>query len=249
MEYCKNCGTKLCDVYCSHCGQKAAAERITVRYVFHEFFHFFTHVEHGFLYTSWQLLIKPGKTVKEFIDGKRKIHQSLVSYFLIWTTIYILFLYWIEKFFGENVAINYKQYFGPDATTRFAMSHLSIVLIVVMPFQTLYLYLLVTRKQYYYFETLVATIYSLGTVILLQFVFALGAVLIHLLTGATADLRVSDAFKIIYISWFIFDVIKLFPVNYKFLRAVVFIILAFGTFTLWRMYALPAVIDWLFLKG
>jgi hypothetical protein len=186
--------------------------------------------------------------VKEFIDGKRKVHQSPVSYFLIWTTIYILFLYWIEKVFGENVAINYKQYFGPDATTRFAMSHLSIVLIVVMPFQALFLYLIVTRKWYYYFETLVATIYSLGTVILLQFVFAVGAVLIHLLTGATADLRISDAFKIIYIAWFIFDVIKLFAVNHRVIRAIAFIILAFGTFTLWRIYALPALIDWLFLK-
>lgn len=248
MKHCKNCGETLHDLYFSHCGQKARVGRITIIYLWKDIFHFFTHFEKGFLFTSLQMLQSPGKTITRFINGKRKSYQPPVSYFLIWTTLFILFLYWIEKVYGENNVINYRDYFGPGATTRFAISHLSIVLTVIMPFQALYLYLLVTKKVYNYFETMVATIYSLGTVILLQFVFAAGSVLIHTVSSATIDLRLSDFLKVLYLIWFVFDLVKLFPVNFKWIRGLAFLILAFGTFTVWRLYGLPAFINWFLLK-
>ena len=244
MKHCKNCGKELHGLYCSHCGQKAREERITFRYIWAEIIHFFTHIEKGFLFTSWSMLLRPGITVKNFIEGKRKLYQSPVSYFLIWTAVYILFLYWIEKTFGKNAAINYKEYFGPGATTRFAVSHLSIVLTILIPFQAFYLWLLVTKKKYYYFETMIAIIYVLGTIILVQFAFAVVAVLIHVIDGASVDLKFSDPQKVIYLSWFIADFIKLQPVKQKFLKATGFVILAFGTFTLWRLYGFPEIARW-----
>jgi len=55
------------------------------------------------------MLARPGITAKKFIDGKRKNYQPPVSYFLVWITVYILSLYLITKFFGDNVVINYKD--------------------------------------------------------------------------------------------------------------------------------------------
>jgi hypothetical protein len=193
------------------------------------------------------MLTVPGKTVKEYVEGKRRTHQSPISYFFIWTTIYILLLFWIERRFGEMGAIDYKQYYGPVITTRYAISHLSIVLIVTMPFLALYLWLLVTRKQYYYFETMIAVIYAFGTVILLQFVFAVSAVIVHLLNGVSVGLGISDVLKIGYIIWFAFDLVKLLPVKHKFIRTTAFILLAFGTLTFWRLYGLPPIIQSFFL--
>lgn len=189
------------------------------------------------------MLAAPGQTVKRFIEGKRKNYQSPISYFLIWITIYILLLYTFEKIFGENSVINYSDYFGPGSTTKFAISHLSIVLIFVIPFQALWLWLLVTRSVHNYFETLVATIYSLGTIIFLQFVFALLALLFFMITGRAVDLRVSDLFKVFYLIWFISDLIRLFQVRGKWFRIVLFVILAFGTFTLWRVYGFPLFME------
>ena len=220
-------------------------ERITFHYISHEIFHFFSHIEKGFVFTSLHMIYDPGRTIKNFIDGKRKKYQPPVSYFLIWTTIYILFLLGLEKYFGENMVINYKEYFGPAATTKFAISHLSFVLTVVIPFQALYLYALVTKNVFNYFESMVAAIYSLGTIILFQFVFAVFALLLHLAGSLQVDLRFSDSFKILYLVWFIADFIKLFPVKLKFPRAVLFLILAFGTFTLWRLYGVPAFLNWI----
>jgi hypothetical protein len=83
VSHCLNCGAELRGAYCQQCGQKANAERITFRYVVHEFFHFFTHIESGFLFTSIQMLKSPGTTAKNFIEGKRKSYQPPVSYFFI----------------------------------------------------------------------------------------------------------------------------------------------------------------------
>lgn len=242
MNQCKNCGHALHDLYCSHCGQKAFVERISLLYFWHDLIHFFTHMDSGFLFTSLQMIKDPGNTVIQFISGKRKTYQSPISYFLIWITIYILLLYSIEKLFGENVVINYREYFGPASATKFAISHLSLVLIIVIPFQALYLYLLVTRQEYNYIETLVATIYCLGTIILFQFFFALLALIIYGITGSSVDLRISDILKILYLAWFIMHFIKPFLVSRHWLRIIVFVFLAFGTFTIWRLYGFPWLI-------
>ena len=244
MKQCKNCGREFQDEYCSHCGQKAKVERITFVFIWHELLHFFTHIESGFFFTSWRMLISPGKTTTGFIEGKRKNYQSPISYFLIWIALYILLLYWIEKAFGENIVINYKEYFGPSSTTKLAISHLSLVLTIVIPFDALYLYLLVTQKFYNYFESMTAVIYALGTIILLQFAFAVIALLIHLVFSISVDLKISDILKLLYLAWFIIDFIKPFRVKIKFDRILVFIILAFGTFTLWRLYGVPGIARW-----
>ena len=89
---------------------------------------------------------------------------------------------------------------------------------------------------------MVAIFYALGTIIMLQFLFAVFAVLVHIITGASLDLGASDLLKIVYMAWFIFHFVKFFPVKMKFLRAALFLVLAFGTFTLWRVYGFPEFI-------
>src|SRR6478735_4061121 len=132
MSFCKNCGEKVIGNYCSHCGQKILEERISFHYIWHEALHFFTHFEKGFLFTSWSMLVKPGRVVTDFVKGKRKIYQPPVSFFLIWITMYLLLLYIVQKIFGENVVIDYKEYFGPTSTTKFAISHLSFVILAII---------------------------------------------------------------------------------------------------------------------
>lgn len=243
MKHCKNCGNSLHGAYCSHCGQKSHIERITFSYTYHELFHFFTHIEKGFLHTSLHMIKKPGITITNFIEGKRKQYQQPISYFLIWTTIYILFLYYLEKLFGENTVIDYKDYFGPSATTKYAISHLSFVLTIIIPFQAFYLYVLITKSKFNYFESLAAALYSTGTIILFQFLFAFIALLIHLVSDASIDLRFSDSFKVFYLLWFIIDISRLFPKKFRFLKIILFLLLSFGTFTLWRIYGYPFLVS------
>jgi hypothetical protein len=241
MPQCKNCGLPAEHNYCSHCGQAIKLERISMKYVFHEIFHFFTHLEKGFLYTSMQMLKSPGPAIAAYIDGKRKSYQPPVSYFLVWTTIFILTLFLFVSVFGENRVIGYNDYFGPGSTTGYAISHLSFMLTFIIPFQSFYLYILITRHRYNFFETLVAGIYAVGTVIQLQFVFAILSLLSHLALGSTADLRYSDAFKVAYFIWFTISMLSQFNISNKVLRGIAFVLLAGGTFTFWRIYGVPQI--------
>lgn len=248
VKSCQNCGLPVRDKFCSHCGQKTKVDRITFSYLWEELFHFFTHIESGFLFTSLRMLMTPGVTIFNFIKGRRKTYQSPVSYFLIWTAAYILLLYWIDFTFGKNTVIDYKEYFGPSASTPFAISHLSLVLTAVIPFHALYLLLLITKKNYNYFECLVVAIYVMGTIVLLQILFAILALFIHLLSGLSTELRISDVLKAAYLCWFVYDIFKFFPGKSKWIRAVLFIFLAFGTFTLWRIYGVPELVNWVLNK-
>ncbi len=242
---CKNCGSALQDNYCSHCGQPAKFARISATFFYHELIHFFTHVEKGFLFTSIKMILKPGETVRNFIEGRRRIYQAPVSYFLIWTSVYIVLIYAMESFFGENTVITYNAYFGPGGSTKFAISHLALVLAMIIPVQALFLYLLVTKGVYNYFETIVASIYILGTILLFQIVFLILAVCVYLSSGQTLDLKLSDVFKITYLSWSSYDFIRSFKLPVFWLRLLLFILLAFSTFTLWRMFGYPALMHFL----
>lgn len=240
---CKNCQYPLNDRYCAHCGQKADTGRITFSFLLHELLHFFTHLEKGFLFTTKRMVLNPGEAITAFVAGSRKRYQPPVSYFLIWISVLFLTLYLLEMLFGENVAINYREYFGPGASTHFAIRHLALVLTVVIPFQALYLKILITGRRYYFAECLVVAVYVLGTIIFFQFVFALLALLIHLLTGNSVDIHYSDSFKMGYMLWFTTSFVRRFPVKHKVVRVLAFVILAFGTFTLWRYYGFPALIQ------
>ena len=208
----------------------------------HELLHFFTHLEKGFLFTSVMMVKRPGKTVVDFIGGKRKIYQPPVSYFLIWIAIYGLLLYWIQHIFGESVVINYKQYFGPKPITQYAITHLAVVLTIVIPFQALYMHLLITKKNYYYLEAAIIAIYCLGTIIFFQFIFAIISLCLYAINKQPFNIAISDSFKIAYLIWFTIDFIRIFPTrDKKILKGVLFIILSFGTFTIWRLYGYPYV--------
>jgi hypothetical protein len=239
VSHCKNCGHKLQGNYCSHCGQKAAAHRITFTYIGHEIIHFFSHMEHGFFYTSKELIVRPGKVVKHFIEGKRKNYQAPVSYFLIWVSIYFLLLLGVQEIAGENTIISISGYFGTDVTTHYALSHLSFILALLLPFHACYFYLLISRGTYNLAESFVAVTYSLGTIILLQSLFVIAALMVYLSGNGPLDLRLSDSLKVLYLIWFTTKMTGLFKIKGKLFRVVGFCILAFGTFTIWRLYGYP----------
>lgn len=241
MGQCLNCDRPVSDAYCAHCGQKVTVGRINAAYVLQEFFQVLTNIRALFFSTSLRLLTSPGAVAQEFVEGKRRKHQAPISYFLIWTTIYILLMSVVDLVSGPGHVIDYGQYFGPGRSTAYAISHLGVVLTALVPFQTLYLWLLISRARFTFFETMAAVIYVIGTIILLQTAFVLGLWLIHVAGGGPVDIAFSDAFKVAYMAWFGWDISRRFALRLRPLRVVAFVILAIGTFSLWRLYGVPAL--------
>ena len=239
MNNCINCDEEFEGTYCNHCGQKAKIGRITFHYIWHGILHFFTHAEKGFLFTSGQMLIAPGRTVKNFIDGKRRKYQPPVSYFLIWAGIYIVLLSGIDKWWGINEVINFGEYFGSEEGSKFFLRSFNFTGIFALIIPSFYLYIVITRGMYNYFESLVAMVFALGTVAFLQVIFIISAVLIYFIVGSSIHFQLSDPLRVLYLAWFIFDFVKLLPLKGKIIRSVTVFFLMFATFTILKLYVFP----------
>lgn len=83
MITCKNCETSFEGKFCPNCAQKADTHRFTVKHFLHEFFHAFTHTDKGILFLMKELIVRPGQTVREYNEGKRKKYFNPITFLLI----------------------------------------------------------------------------------------------------------------------------------------------------------------------
>ena len=99
---CKNCGEVISGSYCSHCGQASKVEKITLSTLTRDFSEDVLQVNKGFFYTITQLFTRPGHSIREYLDGKRKIHYRPITYLVVLSTLYFL----IAKLTGSNTWMN-----------------------------------------------------------------------------------------------------------------------------------------------
>ncbi|HWA32795.1 MAG TPA: DUF3667 domain-containing protein [Cyclobacteriaceae bacterium] len=71
-ENCLNCGTKLIDTFCHHCGQKDLPRRQTLSELWVNFIASFWSYEGKFFQTTKYLITKPGYLAVEYNNGKRE---------------------------------------------------------------------------------------------------------------------------------------------------------------------------------
>lgn len=71
-EICLNCGTKLLDSYCHHCGQKNIPRRQTLGELLTNFISSFWSYEGKFFLTTKYLVTRPGFLAVEYTEGKRE---------------------------------------------------------------------------------------------------------------------------------------------------------------------------------
>jgi len=87
---CKNCGQTTEGNYCSHCGQKSNVARITFSNLLTQLSGSILQVDRGFFYTLKELFTRPGGSINEYLDGKRKKHFKPIAYVIILSTVYFL---------------------------------------------------------------------------------------------------------------------------------------------------------------
>ena len=88
-QLCKNCEHTFQGNFCSNCGQKTNTNAIDFGFIVHEVPHSAFHLNKGIFYTIKEMSIRPGKTIKEYIDGKRVNHFPPLTYLLILTSLFV----------------------------------------------------------------------------------------------------------------------------------------------------------------
>jgi hypothetical protein len=81
---CLNCGHRISDEFCAHCGQKADTARITPHSLIKsDILGSIWHVEARFFRTLKHVLFGPGRMAMDYISGKRVKYYNLFSLLLI----------------------------------------------------------------------------------------------------------------------------------------------------------------------
>ena len=105
MASCVNCNNQISEDFCPKCGQSAKLKRIDKHYVSHELLHLF-HFEKGFFYTAKELLLRPGDSIKEFIDKNRNKHMKPVPFLILTSVLFALVANFThsDKIFDDQVS-------------------------------------------------------------------------------------------------------------------------------------------------
>lgn len=87
MDNCKNCNSEIVGKFCSDCGFPKEPKRIDRHYIIDEISSVL-NFDKGLFYTIRELLIRPGDTVKNFIDGDRGRIVKPIIFLIICSLIY-----------------------------------------------------------------------------------------------------------------------------------------------------------------
>ncbi|TXI89248.1 MAG: DUF3667 domain-containing protein [Burkholderiaceae bacterium] len=89
MITCSACQTSYSGNFCHHCGRAAHVERIDGHFILHELLHIL-HLEKGFFYTVWQIMRRPGATIRGFLDGDRNRLVKPLIFLILCSLVYTL---------------------------------------------------------------------------------------------------------------------------------------------------------------
>lgn len=89
MENCKNCNRNISGKFCSDCGFPKETKRIDRQYITEEISSVL-NFDKGIFYTIKELSIRPGDTVKKFVDGDRKSIVKPIIFLIICSLIYTI---------------------------------------------------------------------------------------------------------------------------------------------------------------
>jgi Protein of unknown function (DUF3667) len=92
-EFCLNCGTKLQDTYCHHCGQKDIPRRQTLSELFINFISSFWSYEGKFFLTTKYVFIKPGFLAVEYNEGRRESYFHPARMYVFVSFLFFLLLF------------------------------------------------------------------------------------------------------------------------------------------------------------
>lgn len=149
---CKNCGNIFEGNFCNNCGQPAHVHDINAKYLWHDVQHGLFHFDYGILYTLWQLFIRPGHTVREYIQGKRIAHFAPISLVLVMATLYgfIYHMFDIDTFkYSASKDVDYENF------NEWLGHHFSLFTLFTIPYYAFFSWLFFRKHGYNFSEHIV----------------------------------------------------------------------------------------------
>ena len=172
---CKNCKQDFNGNFCNNCGQKSTVRKVDFKYLLDEIPKSILQIDRGFLFTLKELFTKPGHTIREFLEGKRKNHFKPLAFIIFTSTLYVLAHYFIgNQTFIDDAITGYTS--GAKVENNDLLNWISknqtYFILILVPFFSFASYLAFLKSKYNYFEHLVLNIYITGQQMFIYFIFS-----------------------------------------------------------------------------
>tara|TARA_R110002049_G_C9091757_1_gene556362 strand:- start:159 stop:884 length:726 start_codon:yes stop_codon:yes gene_type:complete len=172
---CKNCEQNSKGNFCNNCGQKLNTQRINHHYLIDEISNNILQMNRGIFFTIKELTVRPGHSIREFLNGKRKNHFKPLAFIIFTSTLYVLAHYFIgNQTFIDDAISGYKAG-GKVENSKFVnwiSRNQTYVILLLVPFFSLAYYLAFIKSKYNYFEHLVLNIFITGQQMFIYFIFS-----------------------------------------------------------------------------
>jgi Protein of unknown function (DUF3667)/Yip1 domain len=191
---CKNCDTELSQNYCPNCGQPAKLKRIDAHYMQHEIEHLL-HFERGFLYTVKELVLRPGKTVREYLHDNRSRLVKPVVFIIVTSLIYTILA---SIFHVETSLMGFEEEKKSNITLIFKWleKYYGYFNIIIGVFIAFWIKVFFRKYGYNFFEILVMWCFIMGLGMLI------GALYVLLQATIKTDFgQMAGIVLLIYIIW------------------------------------------------
>lgn len=157
-------------------------KRIDAKYVSHEIQHLF-HIEKGYLYTVIQLLLRPGKVVREYLNENREKYVKPITFIVFNAVLFTVILHFFHiqhnifnlKGFGPTVIL--KNNLNLDFVNQWINEHVGYTTLIVALFTALWTKVFFYKKDNNIFEIFVLLAYSFGILFIIIIFFTLFAYL------------------------------------------------------------------------
>lgn len=162
---CRNCEAPLAagQRFCSACGQRTGAQRLTMGGISHDLIHAFTHADHSIFALIKALVLHPGQVARDYIEGRRKRHFGPFGFLVI--------MVGIATFLIAVLGIDWFTPIKDPRSSGFLRLHINIVILLQMPMLAAWCWLFFRKPKLNYAEHLVLAAYVTGfRVLLLAFV-------------------------------------------------------------------------------
>lgn len=243
---CKNCDTQFDGSYCPNCAQSINANhRLTFKSISFDFVDAIFNLDKGILYTSWNLLRRPGFVAQSFLDGKRKRFTNPIKLFIIATAFQALFVYF---FMDQEKGIPYTDFSFLSSEMNQSMHlwnqilavdypiFIGIVHVLIWP---LPLYFLFKSLNYNYAELVTVMMYFYSTVVILIMLFT---VIHNPITKTNLSMELVIGVATTYMLYALIS----FYNHVTMVKRFTLIVFAFLILSTFRVFILPLSLSWFF---
>lgn len=168
---CKNCNYEVNHKYCSNCGQPVKLKRVDGSYIRQELGDIL-NLDKGFFYTAKEVFIRPGKTVRGFLEESRTKLVKPIPFLIITSLIYTL----INQYFNieeQYIHAEITNASTVDSIIRWIQNNYGFTNILMGVFIAFLLKLFFKKYIYNYYETLILLCFIMGNSMLIIAFFSL----------------------------------------------------------------------------